>query len=121
MTSLTRRAPGLSARALTSPAADGRAKLQIDAFYRRSFSPLVRQAAWRHGLSEEDARDIVQDAFLLALPRFRSVRNPKAWLSQVVDNLAANWQRKLERRAELLVRWLRDDMPAEQTESETEA
>jgi DNA-directed RNA polymerase specialized sigma24 family protein len=32
-------------------------------------------------------------------------RNPKAWLYQVVDHLALNWQRKALRRSRLLARW----------------
>jgi len=77
----------------------------MDAFYREVFLPLVRRATWRHHLSKEDARDIVQDAFVLAIPRIDSTLNPRAWLIQVVDHLAMNHQRKIVRRARLTERW----------------
>lgn len=78
---------------------------ELEAFYRVVFLPLVRRATWKHGLSKEDASDIVQDAFLLALDRLDSAGNPKAWLVQVVDHLAHNLQRKVARRAQLSHRW----------------
>jgi DNA-directed RNA polymerase specialized sigma24 family protein len=61
----------------------------------------------RHGLRSEDAGDIVQDAFLLALDRLDAAKNPKAWLYQVVDNLALNFRRKERRRSELVAKWCR--------------
>jgi DNA-directed RNA polymerase specialized sigma24 family protein len=78
---------------------------ELDAFYRDVFLPLVRRATWKHGLSKEDARDVVQDAFLLAIERIDSAKNPKAWLTQVVDHLSLNFQRKTLRRAQLTLRW----------------
>lgn len=53
----------------------------------------------------EDAGDVVQDAFIVALGKLDLSRNPKAWLYQVVDHLAVNWQRKIQRRASLLAKW----------------
>lgn len=79
--------------------------LELEVFYREVFLPLVRRASWKHGLSKEDSRDIVQDAFLLALGKLDSAGNPKAWLTQVVDHLAINFQRKSARRAQLVSRW----------------
>jgi len=76
-----------------------------DAFYREFFLPLVRRAVWRHGLSADDARDIVQDAFLIALKKMNSARRPEAWLVQVVDYLALNHRRKTTRRSKLLAKW----------------
>lgn len=67
--------------------------------------PLVRRAHWHHNLSAEDARDIVQDAFLLAIEKLDSKRNPKLWLKRVVDNLAFNHIRKDRRRVRLLNHW----------------
>jgi DNA-directed RNA polymerase specialized sigma24 family protein len=78
---------------------------EFSAFYQAVFIPLVRRATWRHGLSKEDARDCVQDAFLLAIEKIDAARNPKAWLIQVVDHLALNLQRKHRRRSHLLSRW----------------
>jgi DNA-directed RNA polymerase specialized sigma24 family protein len=78
---------------------------ELEAFYRDVFLPLVRRATWKHGLSKEDAADIVQDAFLLALGKLDSSRNPRAWLIQVVDHMALNHQRKAIRRARLALRW----------------
>ena len=77
----------------------------FSALYEKVFLPLVRRASWRHGLSKEDARDVVQDAFLLAIERIDAARNPKAWLIQVVDHLALNLRRKQNRRAHLLSKW----------------
>lgn len=78
---------------------------ELEDFYRDVFLPLVRRATWKHGLSKEDAADVVQDAFLLALDKLDSSRNPKAWVTQVVDHLAMNFQRKIARRAQLTARW----------------
>ena len=56
-------------------------------------------------MEKEDAADIVQDAFLLALGKLDAGGNPKAWLVQVVDHLALNLQRKASRRIQLSLRW----------------
>ena len=79
--------------------------VQLDLFYRRVFLPLVRRATWKHRLPKEDARDVVQDAFVLALSKLDSTKNPNAWLVQVVDHLALNHRRKAVRRAALAQRW----------------
>jgi DNA-directed RNA polymerase specialized sigma24 family protein len=42
---------------------------------------------------------------LVALIKLDPQRNPKAWLIQVVDHLAVNFQRKVTRRAKLVSRW----------------
>jgi len=78
---------------------------EIEGFYNSFFLPLVRRAIRRHGLSAEDAGDVVQDAFVLAVEKLDPKRNPKAWLYQVVDHLALNWQRKNLRRARLMAQW----------------
>jgi DNA-directed RNA polymerase specialized sigma24 family protein len=89
---------------------------ELEAFYARVFLPLVRRATWKHRLSPEDASDIVQDAFVLALGKLDSSGNPKAWLVQVVDHLSVNHQRKLARRAHLASKWIgpteEPDLPA---------
>lgn len=85
------------------------APAQFDEFYRKFFLPLVRRAAWKHGLNKEDARDVVQEAFIVALAKLDPRRNPKAWLIQVVDHLSLNFQRKLVRRAKLSLRWSHPD------------
>jgi DNA-directed RNA polymerase specialized sigma24 family protein len=87
---------------------------ELETFYTSVFLPLVRRATWKHGLSKEDASDIVQDAFVLALGKLDSCGNPKAWLVQVVDHLATNHQRKSVRRAHLAAKWLgsSDEMAA---------
>jgi DNA-directed RNA polymerase specialized sigma24 family protein len=78
---------------------------QLEEFYRRYFLPLVRRATWKHRLEKEDARDVVQEAFLVALAKLDPRRNPKAWLIQVVDHLSINFQRKVVRRAKLVSKW----------------
>ncbi len=93
---------------------------ELEVFYRQTFLPLVRRATWKHGLSKEDARDIVQDAFLLAISKIDSAGNPKAWLIQVVDHLSINHQRKTARRAQLAARWgLVDETRPGRDETET--
>ncbi|MFN2387708.1 MAG: RNA polymerase sigma factor [Thermoanaerobaculia bacterium] len=88
---------------------------QLEEFHARLFMPLVRRATWKHGLSKEDARDIVQEAFLLAIGKIRAEGNPKAWLTRVVDNLSANFQRKAARRARLTQTWSLRDPSADQS------
>ena len=78
---------------------------ELEDFHRRFFLPLVRRATWKHGLSKEDARDIVQEAFLLAVVKLRTDGNPQAWLTRVVDHLSSNFHRKGIRRAVLTARW----------------
>ncbi len=53
---------------------------ELEAFYRQFFLPLVRRAVRKQGLSMEDAGDVVQDTFILALGKLDPSRNPKAWL-----------------------------------------
>jgi DNA-directed RNA polymerase specialized sigma24 family protein len=77
----------------------------FDEFYRRYFLPLVRRSSWKHGLDKEDARDVVQEAFMIALAKLDPERNPRAWLIQVVDHLSLNFQRKAFRRAKLVTKW----------------
>ena len=78
---------------------------ELATFYQQIFLPLVRRVTWRHGLSAEDARDIVQDAFVLAIERIDACGNPKAWLIQVVDHLSLNHSRKTIRRLQLSTKW----------------
>src|SRR5690242_3854829 len=78
---------------------------EIEAFYRELFLPLVRRAIRRHGLSNEDARDVVQEAFVVALAKMENEGNAAAWLKQVVDFLAVNLKRTASRRAGLLAKW----------------
>jgi DNA-directed RNA polymerase specialized sigma24 family protein len=89
----------------------------LEEFYRRLFMPLVRRASWKHGLSKEDARDIVQEAFLLAVSKMDPNGNPQAWLAGVVDRLALGFRRKRARRAYLTARW---GYKAGATESDSE-
>lgn len=82
---------------------------RIEAFYREFFRPLVRRARRRYGLGREDARDVAQEAFVLALLKMKWEGNAEAWLYQVVDRLSANLRRKTSRRADLLARWIPGD------------
>ncbi len=99
MASRTR--PECHGKAGAGPARAPMSEKELEGFYRQTFLPLVRRATWKHGLSKEDARDIVQDAFLIAIAKIDSAGNPKAWLIQVVDHLSINHQRKTVRRAQL--------------------
>lgn len=82
---------------------------EIEAFYRELYLPLVRRAIRRHGLSNEDARDVVQETFVVALAKMENEGNATAWLKQVVDFLAVNLKRTAARRASLLAKWSRTD------------
>ena len=77
----------------------------LDRFYRDYFLPLVWRATYKHGLAKEDARDVVQEAFILAMTKLRADGNPRAWLNQVVDHLSVSHNRKKNRRAYLTVKW----------------
>ena len=87
---------------------------ELERFYRQIYLPLVRRATWKHRLVREDARDIVQDAFVLALTRLKPTGNPKAWLVQVVDHLSVNYRRRATRRANLTTKW---GLPAQTAQS----
>jgi len=91
---------------------------ELEAFYRTIFLPLVRRATWKHRLSPEDASDIVQDAFLIALGKIDRSGHPKSWLVQVVDHLAINHRRKVARRAHLASRWIEPDRDSRDRVSE---
>jgi DNA-directed RNA polymerase specialized sigma24 family protein len=82
----------------TSPA-------KLEEFYRDLYLPLVWRATWRHGLSKEDARDVVQEAFVVAMAKLQGEENARAWLNHVVDYLCVNYQRKARRRAQLAAKW----------------
>lgn len=92
----------------------------MESLYRAFFLRLVRRVTWKYGLGKDDAREIVQDAFLLAIARLEPDRNPRAWIYSVVDRLAANWKRKIGRRALLLARWHPPSRTNERLRSETE-
>jgi DNA-directed RNA polymerase specialized sigma24 family protein len=89
---------------------------RFDEFYRKYFLPLVRRSAWKHGLDREDARDVVQEAFIVALAKLDPQRNPKAWLIQVVDHLSLNFRRKVIRRGKLISKWSHEDLGASSKE-----
>lgn len=105
MTSEARRSPGGDSPRLEATPAE------LEDFHRRFFLPLVRRATWRHGLSKEDALDVVQEAFLLAVVKLRSDGHPHAWLTRVVDHLSSNLRRKNARRAQLAAKWLDRRVP----------
>jgi DNA-directed RNA polymerase specialized sigma24 family protein len=77
----------------------------LEALYRAFYARLVRHAAWTFHLSKEDASEVVQEAFVLALVKLDASGNPISWMYRVVENIAANWKRKADRRARLLAEW----------------
>lgn len=87
----------------------------LDQLYRAFFVRLVRRVTWRYGLSKEDAREVVHDAFVLALVKLNTAGNPRSWIYAVVDRLAANWKRKERRHANLLARWGAHVAPGDET------
>ena len=78
---------------------------EVERIYRSLYSPLVNRVTWRFRLSREDASDIVQDAFAIALIKLDIRKNPERCLTQVVDFMAVNMGRMSKRRAALLSRW----------------
>ena len=91
---------------------------ELEGFYRQLFLPLVRRATWKHGLSKEDARDLVQDAFVLAVMKLKAGGNARAWLMSTVDHLAVNFRRKGARRARLEAQFLDPGDPPDSTGDE---
>jgi DNA-directed RNA polymerase specialized sigma24 family protein len=85
----------------------------LHALNRAFFLRLVRRATWRNGLSKEDEREIVHDAFVFAMVKLDPNGNPSSWLYGVVDRLSANRKRKGIRHANLLARWAAPPRPAE--------
>jgi RNA polymerase sigma-70 factor, ECF subfamily len=76
-------------------------------------------AYWIVG-GEQDAQDIVQDAYVRALkgfPRFRG-NNPRAWLLTIVRNTAYTWIKKRNRAEERLVPF-DEDIHAARLETES--
>lgn len=95
--------PGLPGK--STPVLDEAVAKQLSLFYRSYFLGLVRRTMWRRRLSNEDAQDIVQEAFLLAITKLRPDGNVNAWLKAVVDRLAAGRSRTDRRRAGLAAKW----------------
>ena len=93
---------------------------ELEGFYRQLFLPLVRRAIWKHGLSKEDAQDVVQDAFLLAVVKLKASGNGPVWLARVVDQLSVNFRRKGARHVRLEARWLNPDLPSNPGETGVE-
>ena len=86
----------------------------MEGLYRALFVRLARRATWRFHLSKEDASEVVQDAFIVALDKLDTEGDPKAWLYRTVDNLALNWRRKIDRHERLAARWAGSSGPEEE-------
>lgn len=69
----------------------------FEAFY--AHEPLLRRVALRIVRNEETARDVVQEAFVVALTHADRVREPRRWLVRVTRNLALLSVRRRSRRA----------------------
>ncbi len=80
---------------------------ELAAVYLKLFEPLVRRVQWRRGLLKEDADDVVQEAFVLAISKMKVGANATAtvWLARVADRLALNRRKTDRRRKELLAQW----------------
>jgi RNA polymerase sigma factor (sigma-70 family) len=58
---------------------------------------MYRQLLARTGGSQEDAQDLLQEAFMRivgAYPRLQAPFYPKAWLSVILSHLVIDWQRR---------------------------
>jgi DNA-directed RNA polymerase specialized sigma24 family protein len=91
---------------------------ELEGFYRQLFLPLVRRVTWKHGLSKEDARDIVQDAFVIAVVKLKAGQNGRAWLMSTVDHLAVNFRRKGARHARLEAQFFEPPEPLDTLEAD---
>jgi DNA-directed RNA polymerase specialized sigma24 family protein len=115
-------AKGQAARARSEAAeASPVSAAQFEEFHRRLFLPLVRRAMWRHRMSGEDARDVVQEAFLLALAKLKPGGDPACWFIKVVDHLCVNLRRKAARRNGLQARWGAVPTPGDNSDGTMEA
>jgi DNA-directed RNA polymerase specialized sigma24 family protein len=114
-------AKGQAARARNEAAeASPVSAVQFEEFHRRLFLPLVRRAMWRHRMSGEDARDIVQEAFVIALGKLKPGGDPSCWFIKVVDHLSVNLRRKAARRSGLQARWGRVPTPGDDSDATTD-
>lgn len=68
----------------------------FDRYY--AHEPSMKRVAWRILRDEELARDVVQEAFIVALTHTERVDNPKHWLVRVTRNLALLAIRRASRR-----------------------
>jgi len=75
----------------------------IDAVYRAHFGPLSGYAQALTG-DAAAAVDIAQEAFTRLLSRWRTVRDPRAWLFFVATNLARDYWRGVARDRDLVDR-----------------
>lgn len=91
----------------------------FEAIYRAFFVRLVRRATWKFRLSKEDAAEVVQEAFIVALAKLDTERDPTAWLYRTVDNLALNCRRKIDRRTGLIAEWGRAEASAREEGGES--
>jgi RNA polymerase sigma-70 factor (ECF subfamily) len=79
--------------------------------FQELYEPLLRAYVGRHGLSEQDLRDVVQDIFLSlvrALPTFeldRSRGRFRTWLWQVAWHALADWARRQRRQSKAEDEW----------------
>ncbi len=115
MTTLRRRRLGAGVVGSVAASASDAA---FDSIYRAFFLRLVRRVICRYGLREQDALEVVQDAFVVALAKLDTAGEPGPWLYKTVDNLALNLRRKTGRRALLLTRWSPAEAPEENRETE---
>jgi len=76
-----------------------------EGLYRALFVRLVRRATWKFRLSKDDAAEVVQEAFIVALAKLDVEAEPTAFLYRTVDNLALNHRRKIDRHARLEAEW----------------
>jgi RNA polymerase sigma factor (sigma-70 family) len=59
----------------------------LETLYTTTLNSLQAISRGRYGFDTEDAKELVQEAWLLYLEKRRGVRTPKAWLSGTIANL----------------------------------
>ena len=82
-----------------------KATAAFETLYQAFFVRLVQYATWHLHLTKEDACEVVQEAFLLALVKLDVDENAGPWLYRTVENLALNLRRKTGRRARLMAQF----------------
>jgi RNA polymerase sigma-70 factor, ECF subfamily len=85
---------GDGSHAATVPLATAAGAEDFDAFYRRSYRPVLQLAYVLSG-SWTIAEEVSQEAFLRAIGRLDQLHNPDGWVRQVAVNLARSRLRRL--------------------------
>lgn len=101
-------------------AADAVAEVDLETLYVQTSKVLRSIPRKRYGLSEQQAEDVVQDAWLLFLEKRGYIRTPRTWLAGTVSKLCLQLldksrRRKTDNDGELLESLIDPKAPADDT------